>query len=320
MSGRTDPGPGDALRSVGRAFSALELLVEAAPRPVRVVDVAARLEVDPATASRLLATLTSRGYASRTPQRRYTVGPRSLRMAHGWVERLRGASAGPMERMSRTTGEAVMLTQLLGTQAVPIATRLPPGQHLGSLPTFDAGIPHAAIPDVAYPDVAVTDTDAPDGDARDRSSGVGGGTSGGGAPSARAGGAGGAAAAAGAYPAWATAAGRALLAALPPEERRRALPPEPYPRFTARTPTSWPDLRDVIRTGLRDRLHFEQGEAVAGLWCYALPLPRGANGEILSLSVLATGDLCAARHARILRALRAESRTLGDTIASGVGR
>ncbi|OHV36555.1 MULTISPECIES: IclR family transcriptional regulator [Pseudofrankia] len=256
----------DGVRSVDRAFNALELLVEAAPHTVRVVDVAARIGADPATASRLLATLTNRGYASRTPQRRYTVGPRSLRMASGWVERLQVASAGPMERMSRATGEVVMLTQLLGTHAVPIASRVPPGRGVDSLPAFDDGIP---------------------GDG-----GMG-----------------------AAYPVWATAAGRALLAALPPVERRRALPLEPYPSFTARTPTNWPDLRDLVRTGVRDGMHFEQGEAVAGLWCYALPLPRGTQGEVLSLSVLATGDLNPSRHARILRALRAESRTLGDHIA-----
>lgn len=251
------------MRSVERAFSALEFLVEAAPRTVRVVDVAARIEVDPATASRLLTTLTARGYASRTPQRRYTVGPRSLRMARDWVWRLQTASAGPLERISRATGEAVMLTQLLGPNAVPIATRLPGDERRDWLPPFDDGV-------------------------------------------------------AGKYPAWATAAGRAMLAVLPAAERRRVLPPEPYPGFTSQTPTTWTSLRDAIRTGGRDGVHFEQEEAAPGMWCYATALPRGGHGEILAVSVIAAGDLNRTRHARILRAIQPEIRTLSDHLARAV--
>ncbi|GAA0986802.1 hypothetical protein GCM10009555_064980 [Acrocarpospora macrocephala] len=109
------------IRSVRRGLAALDLLVAAAPNTVRVVDVAEHLEVDQGTASRMLATLVESGYASRTPDRRFTVGPRSLPMATHWISRLRNAAAAPMARVSRATGEIVLLSQLLGSQDVPIA-------------------------------------------------------------------------------------------------------------------------------------------------------------------------------------------------------
>ena len=62
------------IRCVGRALDLLEIMQRAAPAGIRVADAAAQLGVDPATASRMLATLISRGYASRTPNRRYTLG------------------------------------------------------------------------------------------------------------------------------------------------------------------------------------------------------------------------------------------------------
>ena len=75
------------IRSVGRALDLLEIMQRAAPAGIRVCGAAAHLGIDPATASRLLATLIARGYASRMPNRRYTLGARSLRLATGWVDR-----------------------------------------------------------------------------------------------------------------------------------------------------------------------------------------------------------------------------------------
>jgi DNA-binding IclR family transcriptional regulator len=49
--------PRTAVRSVERALAALDFLVDAAPRAVRVTDVAHHLELSLATASRLLATM-----------------------------------------------------------------------------------------------------------------------------------------------------------------------------------------------------------------------------------------------------------------------
>lgn len=120
------PSGNGSVRSVHRALAALEFLVGAAPHAVRVTDVAVHLQVTPATASRLLATLVERGYASRTFERRFTVGPASLTLATRWISRLRTAAAAPMGRVASATGETVMLSQLLGSVEVPIAWQASP--------------------------------------------------------------------------------------------------------------------------------------------------------------------------------------------------
>lgn len=128
------------LKSVGRALAALTLLVDAAPRTVRVTDVARRLEIDSATAHRLLATLVSHRYASRMPNRTYTVGPRSLSMATAWLRRLRAAAAGPLSRVAAATGETVVVVQLLGDYPVALEWRRP-----------QTGAPHLQGPADSYP-------------------------------------------------------------------------------------------------------------------------------------------------------------------------
>jgi DNA-binding IclR family transcriptional regulator len=115
------------MRSADRALAALDFLVDAAPRTVRVTDVAQHLELSLATASRLLATLVDRGYASRTSDRRFTVGPRSVLLADKWIASVRAAAAGPINRASVATGEGVMLAQLLGDVMVPISWQPPAG-------------------------------------------------------------------------------------------------------------------------------------------------------------------------------------------------
>src|SRR5271168_3053290 len=109
------------IRSVGRALDLLEIMQRAAPTGIRVSDAAATLRIDPATASRLISTLITRGYASRMPNRRYTLGPRSLRLASGWIDRLLQVAAEPMRRIADSCGETVYLLQLVGTEAVTLA-------------------------------------------------------------------------------------------------------------------------------------------------------------------------------------------------------
>jgi DNA-binding IclR family transcriptional regulator len=113
------------MRSADRALAALDFLVDAAPQAVRVTDVAHHLELSLATASRLLATLAERGYASRTSERRFTVGPRSLLLASKWMASVRAAAAAPLGRASAATGEGVMLAQLLGDVLVSVAWQPP---------------------------------------------------------------------------------------------------------------------------------------------------------------------------------------------------
>ena len=109
------------IRSVGRALDLLDIMQRAAPAGIRVSDAAAHLGVDPATASRLLATLITRGYASRMQNRRYTLGARSLRLASAWIDRLLQVAAAPMTRIANGCGETVYLLQLVGTEAVTLA-------------------------------------------------------------------------------------------------------------------------------------------------------------------------------------------------------
>jgi IclR family acetate operon transcriptional repressor len=93
---------------------------------MRVTDVAQRLGLSLASASRLLATLVESGYASRTTDRQFTVGPRSMPLAEAWAATLRGASAEPVARASLATGESVMLGQLLGGELVQVTWAPPP--------------------------------------------------------------------------------------------------------------------------------------------------------------------------------------------------
>jgi IclR family transcriptional regulator, acetate operon repressor len=109
------------IRSVGRALDLLEFMQRAAPAGIRVADAAAHLGIDPATASRLLSTLITRGYASRLQNRRYTLGARSLRLASAWIDRLLQVAAAPMTRIANSCGETVYLLQLVGTEAVTLA-------------------------------------------------------------------------------------------------------------------------------------------------------------------------------------------------------
>ncbi|PSJ56681.1 IclR family transcriptional regulator [Pseudaminobacter soli (ex Li et al. 2025)] len=109
------------IRSVGRALELLDIMQRRAPAGIRVREAAAQLGVDPATASRLLATLVAHGYASRLPNRDYTLGTRSLRLATAWVDRLIQVAAPPMARVADTCGETVYLVQLIGNEAVTLA-------------------------------------------------------------------------------------------------------------------------------------------------------------------------------------------------------
>jgi DNA-binding IclR family transcriptional regulator len=120
MNGR-EAGEGAEIRSVGRALDLLEIMQRAAPAGIQVREAADHLGVDPATASRLLSTLVAHGYASRLPNRRYTLGVRSLRLATAWVDRLVQLAGPAMARVADGCGETVYLLQLVGSEAVTLA-------------------------------------------------------------------------------------------------------------------------------------------------------------------------------------------------------
>jgi DNA-binding IclR family transcriptional regulator len=109
------------IRSVGRALDLLEMMQRKAPAGIRVRDAAHRLGVDPATASRLLATLAAHGYASRLPNRHYMLGTRSLGLATAWIDRLIRIAAPAMARVADGCSGTVYLLQLVGSEAVALA-------------------------------------------------------------------------------------------------------------------------------------------------------------------------------------------------------
>lgn len=113
------------VRSAERTLALLDLLVAAAPEPVRVADAAMALAVSPASASRLLGTLVTAGYAARTGDRRYTVGPRSLDLAGRWVGPLRRTVEPAVARLGAATGDAVGVAVLLGDQVAAVDLRVP---------------------------------------------------------------------------------------------------------------------------------------------------------------------------------------------------
>jgi IclR family transcriptional regulator, acetate operon repressor len=143
VSEPADTGPRSAVRSVERALTALDYLVSIAPRSARVTDVARHLGLSLAATSRLLATMTDSDYASRTGDRRFTLGPRSLPLAKDWMTTLSAAAEGPVARAAAATGESVMLTLLIGDTIAPVAWH-PPRQRAEELAARVAEIDSAA--------------------------------------------------------------------------------------------------------------------------------------------------------------------------------
>jgi DNA-binding IclR family transcriptional regulator len=109
-------------------------------------------------------------------------------------------------------------------------------------------------------------------------------------------------------PVWATANGRSMLGKLPPARRSRLLATGPYPRLTARTPTTTAELNRKIQHGERAGLHVERGEVLPFLRCCAVGLD-GPNGEVLSLAVMSFGE---PDETRMYNVLRREIRDIGN--------
>ena len=81
-------------------------------------------------------------------------------------------------------------------------------------------------------------------------------------------------------PAHATAIGKAILAALPPDRREALLPPEPYPAHTANTITTRQELTREL-TSVRSRGYaVDNQEEEIGAACLAAPI-LGSDGRPL---------------------------------------
>jgi DNA-binding IclR family transcriptional regulator len=107
----SDAGPPVRVQSVDRALRLLEVVAATAPRGETVATLAARCEINRATAWRLLGTLEARGLVERDPAtNHYRIGLAVIRMSasagyDGLVRRTRHV----LERVSQQTGETADL-------------------------------------------------------------------------------------------------------------------------------------------------------------------------------------------------------------------
>lgn len=106
--------PAYGIESVDRALRLAVLLTH--EQPMRVAEVARRLDVARSTAHRLLAVLVHRGFAVQDPDRRYRAGP-VLRLgpASDPVARLRTAAAPHLRSLVAAAGETAQLVVRTGT-------------------------------------------------------------------------------------------------------------------------------------------------------------------------------------------------------------
>ncbi len=81
---------------------------------------AEQLGVDKSTASRLLATLMTHGYAARLPSRRFVLSGHALRLLAPWFAPLIQQAAPSMALVAAAAGETVYLLQLAGAEAVTV--------------------------------------------------------------------------------------------------------------------------------------------------------------------------------------------------------
>jgi DNA-binding IclR family transcriptional regulator len=110
----------DSVQSLERAFDLLEAL--AAEGELGVTELAARTELVPSTAHRLLATLAKRGYVAQSSlSGRYLLGYKVIEVASGLEQRLtrlRAVARPHLERIQQATGETTNLVILDGERVV----------------------------------------------------------------------------------------------------------------------------------------------------------------------------------------------------------
>lgn len=119
-----DDEPGGRARggvqSLDRAFAILEAMADAGG-VTGLSELAAAVNLPLATIHRLVRTLVGLGYVRQEPSRRYSLGPRLMRLADASTARL-GALANPrMSAVVRELGESVNLAVLDGDEIVYVA-------------------------------------------------------------------------------------------------------------------------------------------------------------------------------------------------------
>lgn len=108
------------VQSVDRAIDLLEILADTG-RATGLSEIAEHSGLPLPTIHRLMRTLVARGYARQLPSRRYTLGPRAVRIGEV-AGRQMGAGTRPhLERLARELGESANLAMLDGDMAVYVA-------------------------------------------------------------------------------------------------------------------------------------------------------------------------------------------------------
>ncbi|ROR72014.1 IclR family transcriptional regulator [Bogoriella caseilytica] len=111
--------PGE-VQSVARAIDVLELLADLG-RPTALSEISEETGLPLPTIHRLIRTLVARGYARQLPSRRYTLGPRAVRIGEVAGRQLGAGTRPHLERLARELGESANLAMLDGDMAVYVA-------------------------------------------------------------------------------------------------------------------------------------------------------------------------------------------------------
>jgi DNA-binding IclR family transcriptional regulator len=120
---------GRLINSLSRGVEILRLLADA-DGPLGVTEVAERLNVDPSTAYRLLATLERGGLAAQdVDSKKYAIGYGVLEIANGLLRRMSVVTAADsyLRSIAALTSESTHVAVLDGTRAVFVARQSGPG-------------------------------------------------------------------------------------------------------------------------------------------------------------------------------------------------
>ncbi|MFC7407105.1 IclR family transcriptional regulator [Georgenia alba] len=111
---------GSGVQSVDRVIDLLEIMTDLGG-DVALNEIAAASQLPLPTIHRLMRTLVMRGYARQLPSRRYTLGPRLIRLGESAGRQL-GAGARPhLERLAGELGETANLAMIDRDMAVYVA-------------------------------------------------------------------------------------------------------------------------------------------------------------------------------------------------------
>lgn len=132
---RNNPG---TIASVDRALIILRRVIE--DGSITVTAAAELLDVNPSTASRLLATLQANGFVTQGPRRDFTIGP-ALGQEEQRADDARAALRPFLERLLDISGETVHLATLIGTEVY----------HLDGIEAQGYTIVHAFMPGWVFP-------------------------------------------------------------------------------------------------------------------------------------------------------------------------